>query len=219
MKYRNNISKIFITFLVLTFLPFSSTAQNLPFGLKGGLNLSSLSVEDANDSNLLPGFYGGVWTKIVLSENFGIQPELLYSSQGVKATYDEEFLGIPVADGETKLRLNYINLPVYLNYKLSEDFRFFLGPYLGFLLNARMETDADILDFLSYENSDEVDIKEFSSIDAGISGGLGFELKPFVFGFNYNLGLIKVAADESRMERLIGEAKNTNIQVFAGVYF
>ncbi|MGC9342666.1 MAG: porin family protein [Bacteroidales bacterium] len=219
MKKQVKIYPFILYFLILILLPFYSYAQERTFGLKGGLNLASLSIEDVSDANILPGFHGGAWVNIPLSGDISLQPELLYSGKGVEAVYDEEFLGIEIAEGETKIRLNYIDIPVYVNYNLSEDFHFFIGPYVGFLLNANINTSAEILDFLDYTNQDKISKDEFKSTDFGLSGGLGFSIDPVSFGFNYSLGLMTVATDESQMEALLESSKNNVIQVFVGIHF
>jgi hypothetical protein len=220
MKKEKKVMKtILIGALLMALYPLSMHAQGSKAGIKGGLNLSTLSVEDANDNNMVPGFHLGVWGKVMLSDAVGIQPEMLFSSKGVKTIYDEEFLGFDVADGETKLKLNYIDIPIYLVYNLSDDFNFHLGPYFGILMNASMETDTEILGFIDIDDEEEIDREEFNAVDIGISAGLGFELDPIVLGFNYNLGLQQVAKEGEATEELLGDAKNNVIQIYIGFNF
>ena len=62
-------------------------AQTSPsFGLKAGLNVSSISDDGYEDSKAKAGFYGGVFMNAPLSEQFSIQPEVLYSQYGAKVT-------------------------------------------------------------------------------------------------------------------------------------
>jgi hypothetical protein len=48
---------------------------------------------------------------------------------------------------------------------------------------------------------------------------MGFNLNPVIVGFNYNLGLTKVAKDDRPTEEMLGDARNTVIQVFVGIMF
>ncbi len=194
-------------------------AQESGGGIKGGLNLSSLSIDKANDSNIIPGFNLGVWGRMMVNDKFGIQPEILYTGKGMKADYNKDFLGFDVADGTTKLKLNYIEIPVYLSFYLAKDFNFHIGPYVGFLMNAHMDTDAEILSFINVDNSDDIDRSKFNTLDAGIAGGLGFSFDPLIFGFNYELGLQQVAKENGSTEALLGNAKNNTIQVYVGFMF
>ena len=208
------MKKIFLFFAAAGFLVASNIqAQESSVGIKGGVNLSTLSIDDNNDKNVKLGFNMGVFNKIAVSESFAIQPELLYSRQGLKVEYDG------IADGETKFNLNYINLPVKLVFNLSEDFEFQLGPYIGYLINATLKTDAEVLGEFDVDTEDDVDRKNFNSIDYGLSAGLAFDLNPLIVGFNYNYGLSQVAKDDEFSYDMLGDAKNRVIQVYFGLKF
>ncbi len=209
------MKKLLIVSLSVILLGTTLYAQEAETGIKGGLNLSSLSTDDNNDKNLKPGFHVGVFTKIPVSESFAIQPELLYSGKGIKLNYDESSF----ADGETKFNLNYIDLPVKLVFNLSEDFEFQVGPYVSYLVNANVDTDAEVLDFWNIDSDDELDREHFHSLDYGLSAGLGFDLDPLIFGLNYNLGLNPVAKDDDVSRDVLGDAKNSVIQVYVGMKF
>lgn len=208
-------TKFLFLFLIFTSVSIYTFAQSSGFGAKGGLNLSNMTVEGNNDSNLKAGFHVGVFNKIGISESFSIQPELLYSAKGFKYNYDES----AIADGETKFNLNYIDVPVKLVFNLSRDFEFQLGPYFSYLAGANVDTDAEVLEFFNIDSTDELDRENFNAFEFGLTGGLGFTLDPLVLGFNYNLGLTQVAKDDEPTEAMLGDAKNTVIQVYAGILF
>ncbi|MFW6259391.1 MAG: porin family protein [Tangfeifania sp.] len=208
-------TKFLFLFLIFTSVSIYTFGQSSGFGLKGGLNLSNMTVEGNDDSNLKAGFHLGVFNKIGITESFSIQPELLYSAKGFKYNYDNS----AIADGETKFNLNYIDLPVKLVFNLSRDFEFQLGPYFSYLAGANVDTDAQVLEFFNIDSTDELDRENFNAFEAGLTGGLGFTIDPLVFGFNYNLGLTQVAKDDEPTEAMLGDAKNTVIQVYAGILF
>ena len=210
----------FIAIISLSFL-FSTSliAQEFKVGVKGGLNLSFLSLDDVGDKNILPGFHVGVFGKIPLSSSLAFQPEVLFSTKGTKIVYDEKFLGFQIADGESKFNLNYIEVPLYLVFNLSEVFNFHVGPYAGFLMNANVETTGDILSFINVDSSEDLDRSNFNKIDYGLSGGLGLSFNSIELGFNYNLGLLKVAKDDEALSNLLGDSKNNVIQVYLGFSF
>lgn len=60
--------------------------KDMSFGIKGVLNISSISnVEgDGLNSSSLVGFHAGFFGEFMISDKFAIQPEVLYSTQGVK---------------------------------------------------------------------------------------------------------------------------------------
>lgn len=189
-------------------------SQNIEKGIKGGLNLASLSTDGNNDKNLKLGLNAGVFAKFSVAESFSVQPELLYSNKGIKLNYDQA--GI---EGETKFNLNYIDLPVKLIFNLSDDFEFQFGPYVGYMINAKTSTNANVLNQFQVNSEDEINKDRFNAFDFGLTAGLGFTLDPFIMGFNYNLGLTQVARDDDVAYDILGDAKNRVIQVYAGVKF
>ena len=208
------MKKVFLFFVAIgLFMSPAIQAQESSVGIKGGVNLSTLSIDDNNDKNMKIGFNVGVYNKIALTESFAIQPELLYSRQGLKVEYDG------IADGETKFNLNYINLPIKLVFNLSEDFEFQFGPYVGYLIDANLKSDAEVLGLFDIDSEDDVDRKNFNSIDYGLTAGLGFDLDPLIIGVNYNLGLSQVAKDDEFSYNMLGDAKNRVIQVYVGLKF
>lgn len=212
MKYTRKI------FIVLVTLLFSTSAfsQFSEFGVKAGLNMSNMTVEGNNDNTLKFGLNAGVFNKIYVTDMFALQPELLYSSKGFQNVFNNEI----VTDGEINYNLNYIDLPVKLVFYLADDFNFQLGPYIGYLVNANVEVDnAELLDFMQVDTQDDLDRDNFNALDFGLTGGLGFEFDPLVVGFNYNLGLTQVAEEGKAAEIMLGNAKNTVIQIYAGILF
>lgn len=208
------MKKVFLFFATAGLLMAPTIkAQESAVGIKGGVNLSTLSIDDNNDKNMKLGFHVGVFNKIAITESFAVQPELLYSLQGLKVEYDG------IADGETNFNLNYINLPVKLVFNLSEDFEFQFGPYVGYLIDANLKTDADVLGIFEINSEDDVDRKNFNSIDYGLTAGLGFDLDPLIISINYNLGLSQVAKDDEFSYNMLGDAKNRVIQVSVGLKF
>lgn len=210
------MKKISIVLLVAgIFLASNIAAQNSGFGAKGGLSFSNMTVEGNNDQNLKFGFHAGVFNKFSISENFAIQPELLYSVKGFKNNFDDNVF----ADGEAKFNLNYIDLPVKLVYNLAPDFDFHFGPYVGYLAGANVETNAEVLDYFNVNSQEELDRDNFNAFDIGLTAGMGFTLDPVILGFNYNMGLTKVAKDDQPTEEMLGDARNAVIQVFVGIMF
>ncbi|HCX99587.1 MAG TPA: PorT family protein, partial [Bacteroidales bacterium] len=122
--------KMFIFTVALTLTAGAISAQESRFGIKGGLNVSTLTTNDFDDKNLKPGFHVGVFNKISLGEALAIQPELLFSTKGAKYSYDNILV-----KGDSKFNLNYIELPVKLVVNLLTIFEVQFGPYVGYLVN------------------------------------------------------------------------------------
>ena len=193
----------------------NSMAQESSVGIKGGLNLSTISTDVGSDKNLIPGFHVGVFNKFAFSESFALQPELLFSTKGLKINYDES----SIMNGETRFNTYYIDLPIYLVFNLSEAFLIQAGPYLSYLISAKVKTDADVLGFFEIDTEKELDRKNFNAFDYGVSAGISFNIDPLVIGANYSMGLNPVAKENEPPRKLLGEGKNSVIQVFAAFKF
>ncbi len=204
-----------ITSLMCLLVATTGWAQESSVGIKGGFNLSSLTTDGNDDSNLNLGINVGVFNKIALTKSVAIQPELLYSMKGTRINYDESSF----AEGDSKFNLHYIDLPVKLVFNLSEDFEFQVGPYVGYLIGANTETDATVMDAFNIDSENELDRENFNTIDYGITAGLGFDLNPLIIGANYSLGLNQVAKKDKAPEEILDNAKNSVIQVYVGIKF
>lgn len=176
--------------VILLFSLFAN-AQHTSFGLKAGINASSVDIEGGEDYDSKVGIHVGGLAHIHITRHFAFQPELVYSMQGGK-------------DGDNKLKLNYLNIPLLAQYMTLDGFRFQTGPQIGFLTSAKTES-GDV----------EVDIKDqLESVDFSWTFGAGY-LFPGTSGIGvdvrYNLGLSNISEDDDF------EAKNRVFQI--GVFY
>ncbi|GAB1405905.1 porin family protein [Lentimicrobium sp.] len=211
----NSLKSLKLTLALLLFTGGYLLAQESTVGIKGGLNLSTISADGGDDKNLKPGFHLGVFTNVGINEAIGFQPELLFSNTGLKINYD----GAIITDGETRFNLNYLELPLYLTVNMIETFRFQVGPYVRYLLSADVETDATVFNYFEIDSNDELDRKNFNAFDYGLAAGIAFNFNALELGVNYTLGLNQVAKDDEPSYKLLGDGKNRVIQVYAGIKF
>jgi hypothetical protein len=108
---------------------------------------------------------------------------------------------------------------LYLVFNLSDDFNFHVGPYAAFLLNAKVDTEGDILSFINVDNEADLDRDNFNLFDYGLSGGLGFSYEKLELGFNYGLGLQRVVKEDEILNPLLGDSRNRVIQVYLALSF
>lgn len=180
-------------------------AQGPAFGLKGGLNISSLAVDQAREENTRLGFNAGAFVRTMPTEPFGLQVELLYSAKGSNTTYST-FFGL--VDQEVDLNLDYLELPVLASFRLAQVVDLQIGAYGAYLLSANVSTSGDL-----GSGADELDTDNFNSLDLGLAGGVGFNVGPAQLGVRYLHGLTNVA-DSDASDAVLGDAKNRCAQFY-----
>ena len=152
----------------------TSQAQLLKFGVKGGLNFANYTGGDVEgfDFKTITSYHAGVVAEIKLFENFALQPELLYSTQG------SELDGL---GEQIKNELGYVSLPVLAKFYLTKDkLSLELGPQASVLVSERNEVSAE----------------DSNTFDFAVAGGLSYKITDglFVSG-RYAAGLTEPKKD------------------------
>ena len=76
---------ILIIAFTIILIPTVKSQEKIQFGVKGGVNFTTMTSNDyLYDEKYKTGFYLGATVEIPLGKKFSIQPEILYSKQGVK---------------------------------------------------------------------------------------------------------------------------------------
>ena len=172
----------------------NSPAGRVNIGIKGGVNV--YNVHNDNNTRYDPriGFNFGLLGHIHLNTNFAIQPEIVYSAQGAKQT---------VTNGTNKLNLDYINVPVLLQYMFDNGLRLQAGPQVGFLVSAK-----------SKSGNNSIDVKnDMNPIDFALSFGGSYVIPATGFGIDarYNLGLNNINKN--------GTVNSTNRGLQLGIFY
>ncbi|CAD0218498.1 PorT family protein [Chryseobacterium sp. D764] len=145
----------------------STSSSKIKFGLKAGLNVSSLSNMDMKSK---AGFYGGFFVNIPVAKDFAIQPEVLYSAVGAKEK----------GGRNSKLNLEYISVPVMFQYKALPNFYVEAGPQFSFLMRAEQKDDVGSLQLKNATKG----------FDFGIGLGAGYNItKNIGVNVRYTAGL------------------------------
>lgn len=118
------MKKLFLVAIATVGFTFTGTAQEVTFGVKGGVNNTNFTGDLPSDPKT--SFYVGGFVDLGITEAFHIQPELLYSSEG-----SADDMGV-----------TYLKVPVMLKYYAAPGFNIQAGPYLGF----KMATEDDLFD-------------------------------------------------------------------------
>lgn len=190
--------KKLILLVAIALFAFNVNAQGVDFGVKAGANFASIGGDDTDDLSTRTSFHFGVTAGISVSDNFSVQPELVYSAQGASMDFD---------GFEADLKLDYLNLPIMAQFQVADGFSIEVGPQFGFLMSAKIEADGE-----------EEDIKDdVKGLDLAAGVGVNYAMASGLnFGARYNLGLSNVNDGEGS-----DDFKNQNnvIQVSIGYRF
>lgn len=189
--------------VLMAIIAVPASAQ-LKFGVKGGLNISSVHFSsDLLKADNVTGFQIGpmIETTIPLI-GVGLDAAILYSQKGMDM---KSGTGI-----STSVKTDYIDVPVNFKWKFGLPIvKAYLtaGPYVGFRVGGDKFWD------VPGNVIGQVKAKNFS---AGLNFGAGVELiRHLQVGFNYGLGL----TDNYSAEKIDLNAKNRGWSVTAAILF
>jgi hypothetical protein len=180
--------------LIAGSISFSFAQSTIKFGVKGGVNFSTLTVSGGglslNSSNTT-GFHVGGLVDIGLGETLSLQPGVLYSTKG--------------GGGST---LSYLEVPVNLVYSTgSGDGKFFFGagPYFAYGVSASGGSKFG-------SGANDIGNPDFgANVLAGYRFGSGL-----AFNVNYGLGLANLNNDKSSGDYTV---KNNVFGISVGYFF
>lgn len=177
---------ILIIAVTIVLIPTVQSQEKIQFGVKGGVNFTTMTSNDyLYDEKYKTGLYLGATVEIPLGKKFSIQPEILYSKQGVKGNVLLSYLAYPgqpaPPPADADHQLDYIKIPVLAKLYLAKNFSFEIGPSFNFLVN----------DKFTYLSSTQTDLAE--KFELGGVVGLSFKVKSnFVVNANYLNGFSNV---------------------------
>jgi Outer membrane protein beta-barrel domain len=165
--------------LIFSIATVCNTNAQLQFGIKAGGNHTNFiySGTGLGDIGSRTDFNAGIFASIPLCKHFFLQPELIYSGQGIGYTDS-----IPES-----IYNNYLNVPVLIKYQHHSGVFAESGPQIGFLLSSQLKTAS-----MSFDSKSSTESTDFSWVF-----GLGYKIPVVNFGidFRYNLGLTNIAKD------------------------
>lgn len=146
-----------------------ASAQGLNWGVKAGLNVSSIS-EDGADFKA--GFNAGVIGQYMFSgaEGFGIEAGLQYSMLGYK---------FDILNESETLNASYLQLPIQALYKMNAGPGLYLYPSAGIYLGYGIGGSHDYFDAAE-------------AFDFGVKIGFNLQFEKILIGVGYDQGLTKV---------------------------
>ncbi len=219
-QYSITMKKIF--FAAIAVMAFGvSNAQEIKFGVKGGVGASTFSgnVEDAEAK--FAGHIGGFAE--FKFKKFAIQPELLVSYIGAEWNYDYDdnwyYNDGPIDNIQYQANLLYLHIPVMAKYYVIDPLSIDFGPQIGVLLDAEYKMETTYWNDRS--DSDTMNAKDdVKPIDFGLNLGATYNFKNnmFVSG-RYTLGLTNIDDTTPEPGDRQSDAKNQVFQFSFGYKF
>ena len=194
--------KKLILLLAATLVTGGMYAQGVSAGLKVGVNFANQKFESDGISispNGRTSFHAGLFMTAMVSETFGIQPELLYNSVGSK-------IDIGASD-DMIMKFDYLSIPVLLRYNPIPMVNFHAGPQFGILINS-----------VSKVGDEEVDWEDAKTLDFGFAIGAGLDLPAgLTASLRYTAGLSNIYDAEDDEDDVT--MKNSVFQISVGYKF
>lgn len=170
-------------FLAVLFLANASFAQ-LSLGVKAGANITKIEGRSFNDE-FRYGYHLGGFLTLPIGGRLAIQPEVLFNQLQTRTGDEFRDLYQPAFNGNTDVTLNYLSIPILLNYKLADFLSLQAGPQFGRLINK----DQNLLN-----NGREA----FSEGDLSMLGGVQLSILKLRVNGRYFVGLNNINDIDNR---------------------
>ena len=193
----------------------SANAQFLNWGVKGGINYNAngdlivvaeeiISEPLSSDQEL--GYHFGLLAEIKLPLFLYIRPELLYTHTESSYSIDDE--------EEARLKMDRIDIPVLLGFRVFKIGRFFFGPSFQYIMNSD----------LSAENVDNIKNISYDDFNIAAQVGIGLNFGRFGTDIRWEAGLLDTQAlyevDDIDFDDVANVGVDTdNMQFLLSVYW
>jgi hypothetical protein len=164
--------------LIVLILGDKVATEQFHLSIDGAINLSSFY--GLEEGKMGGGVNFGLGTHIKLGEKWHLKPEFKPLSRK-KATSVIPITSVPGDPGDitlsdSKITLNYIDVPVFLQYNITPQLFVSAGPQISFLTSSSQFSDGKLED--GRESSVKIDTKSFfNSIDLSFPVEAGYTLR------------------------------------------
>jgi opacity protein-like surface antigen len=192
-------AKLFLPLLAALFMSSALMAQ-FHIGIKGGTNIVKVDGHSFKDK-FEYGYHIGGFAEIGLGEKLGLHPEVLFSqySTTLDSNYNHIYEDI-FTSGQRNVKLNYLSIPVILDYKLLGNF---LSLQAGPQFSILMKQDKNLL-----QNGADA----FKKGDFSMVGGVQLKLSAIRVTGRYVVGLNNISDIDNK-----DEWKSQGFQVSLGL--
>ncbi|MCB0821996.1 MAG: PorT family protein [Bacteroidales bacterium] len=203
----------------MAFLFASITFGQLSLGIKGGVNMNTLST-DLNDYEKAAkaGFLAGAFVRI--GDKWHLQPEAYFTAKRGELTYDVDYGTGSVSNINQEITLNSLDIPVLIGYKIIDpptlNVRLQAGPVASIVTSKKFDL---MVDKQAIDTPDEFP-DNYKDLNWGLQFGAGVDFLFLTVDLRYELGLSNIYdKPEDAVDTDLGSLKNNLFFVSVGWKF
>jgi hypothetical protein len=177
----------------------SAAMAQFHIGVKAGTNITKVDGKSFKDE-FRYGYHLGGFMEVRMGNKFVLQPEVLWNQFATKLDSNYKNVYEDVFNGNSNIKLNYLSIPIVLNYKLIGSFLSLqAGPQFGILIDQSKTV---------LQNGGNA----FKRGDFSMLAGLQFKVLAFRLNARYAVGLNNISdlPDDDKW-------KNQGFQVSVGL--
>ncbi len=188
-----------LSVLIICVLLAQASFAQFRLGIKGGANITKVDGKSFRDE-FRYGYHLGGFAEIGLGKKWAIQPEVLFNQFNTRAdsSFENVYQNSVNISNYQDVKLNYLSIPLMLNYKVGKVLTLQAGPQFGILI----DQSKNLL-----ENGEEA----FSGGDLSMAGGAVINISKLRLTGRYFVGLNNISDIDNQ-----NKWKNQGFQVSVG---
>jgi len=195
--------RVIIATAAFMFMGTVASAQGINIGFKAGATGYKIDGKSFTDE-FNWGYHLGGMAELMWSKTWGIQPEVLFNQSNTKTADSFDDLYNSVDPGTFKdVKLNYLSIPILLNFKPSPFITFQAGPQFSILMSKERS--------LLQDGSEA-----FKNGNVSVLGGVQLNIFSFRVYGRYGVGLVNINDINSPQD---DKWKSRGFQLGAGFVF
>lgn len=208
-----------IIVFAVAFLFAAVTFGQLSLGIKGGVNMNTLSTDlDDYEKAAQAGFQAGAFVRI--GDKWHLQPEAYFTAKKGELTYDIDYGNGTVSNINQEMTLSSIDVPVLIGYKIIDpptlNVRLQAGPVASIVTSKKFDL---MVDKQAIDTPDEFP-DNYKDLNWGLQFGAGVDFLFLTVDLRYELGLSNVYdKPEDAVDTDLGSLKNNLFFVSVGWKF
>jgi hypothetical protein len=187
---------LLISILSTSSLLFAQKTPLFQLGIKAGANVTKIDGKSFDDQ-FKYGYSLGAFAAIRLGEKWQLRPEVLFNQYNTKS--DSNFNALYDTKNLKNISLNYLSIPLLLNYSPVKFFTLQAGPQFGILMN-------------KHDNLLTNGKSAFNNGDFSMLGGVQLNIANFKISGRYVVGLNDIGDIDNREKW-----KNQGFQLSVGM--